>query len=339
MCFETIVQENITEILKGEVDYTIEKNRKRGQSDTFTIFDSSNNPIFIAKFFDFLSEVKDGIGRENIIKYESLEELIEHLDDLQNIPWGIDEVVSYVTLQQRCFKRYVNACRIVELDCFPELIYSVEEIATNDSFYGFLVERYVNGVTLEKKLPFTSEIDKGAMTLEFLMQLAQVIKKLNDNGIVHRDISPDNIMCIEEKYIVIDPGMVKMTDDSSPTQSSMMLGKKFYASPEQYFGHAKSVTFKSDLYAVGIIALEMVLGYNPLKKVIMEERKYQAPHQELLKKYKRDLEDEFFDQVEDNEFNSRLLLIIKKMVQIENRSRYDSIDSFIIALTRLEKRV
>lgn len=337
MGLEQIIAKISAELPMDVKGYSIVRNKKRGQSDTFNILDAEKNPIYIAKFFDYLAEVKGDIGQENIKKYSSLDKLLDNLDYLEDLQLEVEAIVSYVTFQQRCFKRYIDVCSNDNLDCFPELIYSIEEVSTEDSFYGFLVEKYVDGVTLEKKLPFKGEQNKGLLVFSFLMQLASVIKEMSDNGVIHRDISPDNIICLEERYIVIDPGVVKIEDDSPTTQSMMILGKRFYASPEQYSGNARLATFQSDLYAVGIIALEMVIGYNPLRKII-ENGEFGSPHDDLLKKYDREIADVFYDNVQDNEFNSRLLLVIKKLVQTNKRYRFDSIDSFIVALTSLGKR-
>lgn len=336
MSFEKVIRDSISRILNNGENYSIKKNKKCGQSDTFTILNSEDRPILIAKFFDYLSDVKTVINSKFVNSFNSLDELLDHIDELDNIQLGIDQIVFNVLFQQRCYKRYINVCSIGGLDCFPELIDSIQEIVLNGSFYGFLLERYVDGITLEKKFPI--EKNRGIYALDFLIQLGRIIKKLHENGIVHRDISPDNIIYLNGKYIVIDPGMVKFADDNVSTQSRMILGKKYYASPEQYFGQAKLVTFKSDLYATGIIAMEIVLGYNPLRKIIDNEKKYSSPHDDLLKKYNRELEDDFFDNVEEDEFHSRLLLIIQKMVQIDERYRYDSIDSFLVTVTSLEER-
>ncbi len=91
-------------------------------------------------------------------------------------------------------------------------------------------------------------------------------------------------MYMNERYIVIDPGIIKMDDEDQATQSMLRMGKLFYMSPEQYFGNSKHATFKSDLYAVGIIALEIILGFNPLQVLMTTDNNRIAPHEELIKK-------------------------------------------------------
>lgn len=338
MNFESIVEQQLRENLRLQEGFRVERNQKRGQSDTYTIFDYTGTPILIAKFFDYLGGLRHLIDSKDIEEFASLDELMECIDELENLEIDIEQAIDNISLQQRCFKRYVNVCGLSEIDCFPELVCSIEEIAISGSFYGLLVEKYVNGSTLEKMIKqFNKQDGLNIRVVEFLKQLGKMISKLSANGIVHRDISPDNIMCVEGEYILIDPGVVKIEDDNPATKTSMILGKKCYASPEQYKGNARTATFKSDLYAIGIIALEMVIGYNPLGKIIQPNPYF--PHEELLRKYNREIEDIFFDKLEEDEFNSRLFLVIKKLVQIEDRARYDSVDSFMRALTSLEERM
>ncbi|ENZ7264017.1 serine/threonine protein kinase [Enterococcus faecalis] len=342
MTFEDVIESNLKMISDHSEKWKFSKNKKRGQSDTFTIYNSSGEPIYIAKFFDYLVDLKREMNIQSLGSFENLDDLLENIDSLEGIDcvsYGIDLIIDYILFQQRCFKRYVQVCQMSNLECFPNVVNAVDELKFNNSFYGFLIEEYVNGVTLENELPFSDDTDKAEKAFDFLQQLGNVVAKLSSNGIVHRDISPDNVMCKLDDYIVIDPGMVKLSDDSPATQSRMILGKRLYASPEQYFGNAKMATFKSDLYAIGITSLEMVIGYNPLKKIIFDEGKAHAPHNELLKKFDREIEDDYYDNVEENEFTSRLLLIIKKLLQIEDELRFDSVDSFIISLNSLKERV
>lgn len=341
MMFKGIIESNLKNISTESETWTFLENKKRGQSYTFTIFNSSDEPIYIAKFFDYLVDLKQEIDIEQLNVFENIDDLLENIDSLDgfsHVSDRIESFVEYILFQQRCFKRYVAVCQLSDLECFPRIIKAINELKFNNSFYGFLIEEYVNGVTLEKNLPFPEGTDKAEKAFDFLQQLGNVVEKLNLNGIVHRDISPDNIMCTKDDYIVIDPGMVKLSDDNPVTKSQMILGKKFYASPEQYFGNAKMATFKSDLYAIGITALEMIIGYNPLKKIFMNEMKT-LPHQELLNRFDREIEDDYYDNVDENEFTSRLLLIIKKLLQIEDKLRFDTVDSFIISLNSLKERV
>ncbi|WP_195932105.1 protein kinase domain-containing protein [Turicibacter sanguinis] len=337
MNFKSIVQKQLKDKLQFQEEFKVKQNRKSGQSDTYTIFDCNGVPILIAKIFDYLGDAKYGIDLDEIPHVKTLNQLMDYLEKQEESDIDIELVLNHVSLQQRCFKRYIRVCKLDGLDCFPELVYFVEEMEINGSFYGLLIEKYINGTTLEKKIKILhSDENLNFKVLDFLKQLGGILKKLSENEVVHRDISPDNIMCFDENYILIDPGMIKISDDSMATKSSMMLGKMYYASPEQYRGEARTVTFTSDLYAIGVIAIEMIIGYNPLKEIMNSNSR--SPHQDLLDRYDREIEDKFYDVLEENTFNSSLRIIIKKLIQVKERQRYDSVESFLKTLSSLEGR-
>lgn len=333
-----VVKKNLVNIADESHNYELVRNKKRGQSYTYTILNSEKQPIYIAKFFDYVGLKKELIGLDNIKQCETIEELLDNINNINDIQSEIEGIIEHINFQKRCFTRYVKASSMEKFDCFPKVVFYLDEVKVNDSFYGLLIETFVDGETLEKKLSINgneTEID----VYDFLIQLATIVKKLKEFGIVHRDISPDNIIFFKNEYIVIDPGIIKMEDDSTDTHSNMRMGKCFYMAPEQYFWNTKHATFKSDLYSIGIIALEIVLGYNPLKKIMIEGKSATSPHEELLRKYDREIEDNFFKKLEDDEDNFKIFMIIKKLIQVDDIKRFDSIESLIVSLDILKRGV
>ena len=120
--------------------------------------------------------------------------------------------------------------------------------------------------------------------------MSDIIQKFISHGIVHRDLSPDNIMISNQELVVIDPGMVKFKNRNT-TKLGCIMGKENYASPEQYYGQAVYTDFTSDLYTVGLIAFEIISGFNPLELYITKGCSH--PHEEIIKKFDRELEDTF----------------------------------------------
>jgi len=124
----------------------------------------------------------------------------------------------------------------------------------------FIVMEYVDGVTLKeliiKRAPFGSE-----ETLSVAIQIADALSHAHKNGIIHRDIKPQNI-------IVTKSGVVKVTDfgiarsaDAQTTTSNGAMGSVHYFSPEQARG--RFVDFRSDIYSLGIVMFEMAGGTLP----------------------------------------------------------------------------
>ena len=336
MQFNEIIELCLKEKLFFTEPFRIIANKNGGQSITFKISDANGNLKWMVKFFDYLKDIRSYFQTNLIDNYNSLYDFLENIENAGDFPYNIEDIIDYVELQKRCFDRYIQVSKIKDLCCFPQIVYFDDEVKIDDSFYGLLIEEFVIGETLEQKMKSPIE-NKATFTFDFLFQLGNLLEKLSLHGIIHRDISPDNIIISDNTYLLIDPGVVKL-DDGAFTKSHMILGKRCYASPEQYFGNAKRATFGSDLYAVGIIALEIILGYNPLFKII-SEGDTASPHKELIRRYDREIEDDIFRSIEENDFTSRLVLIIKKLIQIEERNRFDSVNSFILALNTVERMV
>ena len=305
-------------------DYQIRPNKNiRGQSLSYFVYDSLNQAKYIVKFFDFLKDV----SIPECIRFEKctcIEDVIDLLASSDEFMGDIDRISEFIYYRKRSFIRYIQVC-LNEDSGFPHIYVSDENIIIDKHYYGVLVEEAIQGVTLEEVLREDTIVDRADYAIHFLWKLSIVIEKYVKHGIVHRDISPDNIMIKDDEFIVIDPGMVKIIDRNS-TEVGYVMGKRDYVSPEQYHGFALEADFTSDIYSIGLIAFEIIAGKNPLKIYI--NKMPVNPHQELLNKFDRELEDLFFDIIEETERNKQLFLLIRKMLQVDKLNRFDDIYSF-----------
>lgn len=109
-----------------------------------------------------------------------------------------------------------------------------------------------------------SEAEVGKLVYD----VAAAIKALWDSGkrIVHRDLKPDNIMVRGDgRYCVIDLGVARHIDEPTLTATGSTWGTVGYFSPEQAKAR-KALTSKSDVFALGIIAVEAALGRHPTRR-------------------------------------------------------------------------
>lgn len=76
-------------------------------------------------------------------------------------------------------------------------------------------------------------------------------------------------------------------------------------------------------------------------KEIIDKGSYNGkiPHLELLNRYDRDIEDLFYTNLDEDGISAILFVILKKMIQVEVRLRYDTIDSFILSIQSLRERM
>ncbi|NJL88584.1 MAG: CHASE2 domain-containing protein [Coleofasciculaceae cyanobacterium SM2_1_6] len=155
----------------------------------------------------------------------------------------------------------------------PELIAYFEE---ENDFY--LVEEHIPGFPLSHDLQSGQRWD-AAKVLDLLQQLLTVLDFIHRRGVIHRDLKPSNIIRTPAgKLVLIDFGAVKQitpqdpnfdrssifeTSGEIPEQANwtIAIGTRGYSPPEQYAGQPG---FGSDIYALGIIAIQALTGIHPL---------------------------------------------------------------------------
>ncbi|MCR5590734.1 MAG: Stk1 family PASTA domain-containing Ser/Thr kinase [Lachnospiraceae bacterium] len=137
-------------------------------------------------------------------------------------------------------------------------IVNVYDVGEERRMYYFVME-LVEGITLkhyiEKKIRLTA---KEAVSIA--IQVSMGIEAAHNNGIIHRDIKPQNIIISKEgKVKVADFGIAKAA--TSNTVTSHAMGSVHYTSPEQARGGYSDA--KSDIYSIGITLFEMITGHVP----------------------------------------------------------------------------
>ena len=129
-----------------------------------------------------------------------------------------------------------------------------------DDGAAYLVMELVEGE------PLSQVIARGASSparvRSVIGQAALALQAAHDGGVVHRDVKPANILLTPEGRVKLtDFGIARAGDGASYTRTGEVLGTPQYLSPEQALGHV--ATGASDIYALGIIAWEMLVGRKP----------------------------------------------------------------------------
>lgn len=137
-------------------------------------------------------------------------------------------------------------------------IVNVYDVGEDKGIY-YIVMELVEGITLKRYIEKKSRLS-GREAISIAIQVCMGIEIAHNNGIIHRDIKPQNIIISREgKAKVTDFGIAKAA--TSNTITSNVMGSVHYTSPEQARGGFSDI--KSDIYSMGITIFEMVTGRVP----------------------------------------------------------------------------
>ncbi|WP_300262952.1 Stk1 family PASTA domain-containing Ser/Thr kinase, partial [Clostridium sp.] len=139
-------------------------------------------------------------------------------------------------------------------------VVNVLDVGTQDDI-NYIVMEYVEGKTLKDIIK-----EKGALSYEVAISIgikvAKALECAHKNGIIHRDVKPQNILVTEEGVVkVTDFGIAKSMDSSTIAHTNSVMGSAHYFSPEQAKG--TYTDYRTDLYSLGIVLYEMVTGVVP----------------------------------------------------------------------------
>jgi eukaryotic-like serine/threonine-protein kinase len=129
-----------------------------------------------------------------------------------------------------------------------------------DAEIAYIVMELVNGKTLRQRLT-QGEAFGIRESWEIIRQLLDAIGHAHEEGVVHRDVKPSNIMINKDGDIKLGDFGIARTEASGLTQVGDVLGTLHYMSPEQFLG--AEVDSLADLYSIGVIAYELLVGRKP----------------------------------------------------------------------------
>lgn len=139
-------------------------------------------------------------------------------------------------------------------------IVNIFDVGEDGELYYFVME-YIEGQTLKKFINTNGPL-KPEQAVGIMRQLVSAIANAHHNGIIHRDIKPQNILMDADCDVKItDFGIAMALSATAHTKTNSVIGTVHYLSPEQARGGM--ATKKSDIYSLGIVFYELLTGQLP----------------------------------------------------------------------------
>ncbi|GAW91420.1 Stk1 family PASTA domain-containing Ser/Thr kinase [Calderihabitans maritimus] len=156
-------------------------------------------------------------------------------------------------------RRFQREAQAVASLSHPNIV-SIFDVGEEDGLH-YLVMEYVEGRTLKEIIREKAPLDvRNAINI--VTQICDALDHAHENGIVHRDIKPHNILVTPAGRVkVTDFGIAKAPTTATVTYTGTIVGSVHYISPEQARGEATGA--KSDLYSLGVVMYEMLTGKLP----------------------------------------------------------------------------
>ena len=200
-------------------------------------------------------------------------------------------------------------------------------VSLTDIFNGKCTDAKGREIPYARKLLNIYSKDPDHFARIIVMNVLSGLMALHDAGYIHRDIDPSNIMITEDEHIkLIDFGICKKMDklttqDNGLTKTGVFMGKPEYASPELALGDLKHQDQTTDIYAVGILLYQCILGHVPFEGTVYEILDNQIKQKIPAKKIK----------------NQRLRKIVEKACNKKQELRYHSSAEMRVAIESLER--
>jgi serine/threonine protein kinase/tetratricopeptide (TPR) repeat protein len=168
-------------------------------------------------------------------------------------------LISEQTLAPEAKERFVREAQASSKLDHPNIC-TVYEIGEDEARRLFIAMAFCPRESLKEKLkggplPFREAV-------EIAVQIARGLACAHEQGIIHRDIKPGNIMeAAAGEYKIVDFGLAKVIEDSAITRTAGMTGTLAYMSPEQVQG--ERLGFPTDIWSLGVMLYEMLTGVLP----------------------------------------------------------------------------
>ncbi len=225
--------------------------------------------------------------------------------------------IKFLKVARRLFETEVETlAQLGEHDQIPQFFDSFED---HREFY--LVQEFIDGIPLSDELAQLRRMSE-ADVITLLKDVLGILDFVHRNRVIHRDIKPENLIrrYHDHRIVLIDFGAVKqirtqMLTDSGQTRLTVGIGTEGYTPSEQLAGKPR---FCSDIYALGITAIQALTGMQPFQ-------------------FQSDLDTGELLWRDHASVSMGLALVLDKMVRYHFSQRYQSVADTLYALDHLSQ--
>jgi DNA-binding response OmpR family regulator/tRNA A-37 threonylcarbamoyl transferase component Bud32 len=250
---------------------------------------------------------------------------------MMNTVVAVKVLAPQLSMQPELVRRFEREARAASILRHPNVLI-VHDLGLTEESQPYMVMEYLNGYSLAELLEQNGKLSV-ADSLEIVAQICRGIGKAHEEGLIHRDLKPGNIMLVADgeqtfNIKIVDFGLAKSTraEESGVklTQTGALIGTPSYMSPEQC--GSEVTDHRCDLYAIGCILHEMLTGQVPFSSTNIIEtfmrHAQEAPPAIVLADVSPTV-------------NQRLQYVVHRCLAKEREQRYQSADELLRDIARV----
>lgn len=212
----------------------------------------SQTPTAIGKY-----QVIREIARSNDIVYEAYDPLMDRRVALKEL--AIPNGSTPAQVQDR-IERFEREARAAGRLAHPHIM-TVYDVGS-DGTRHFMTMEYLDGHNLRNEID-TKGLVEHSEAIDIIKAVLEGLDHAHNNGVVHRDIKPDNIQLTTSGVKITDFGIARLTFQPNLTIDGQVFGTPSYMSPEQIRGG--EIDARSDVFSSGVVLYEMLCGQKPFQ--------------------------------------------------------------------------